>query len=101
MPRITAPTSTSRRRNSLLRMIAVGPRETAVTGTGVVAAFIMLSPQSVLHPRIDDQVQEVDQEIDEHIEACDHEQRALNDRIVSAQDGGHDQVANARQSEDG
>src|SRR5689334_18470859 len=71
--RIAAPASTSLRRNSLPTMIAVGLRDgTLVTGT--LMAVLM---RSVLHARIDDQVQKVDRQIDKDVESRDHQQRAL------------------------
>src|SRR5438034_9153338 len=78
--RIAAPASTSFRRKSLRTRIAAGLRDGSLPTATATAVLIA----SVLHARIDDQVQEVDREIDEHIEARDHQQRALDDRIVAA-----------------
>src|SRR4051794_29781137 len=97
IPRMTAPTNTNLRRNSLRSRIAPGLREGALTAMGATAAVMTLWRRSIFHARIDDEVQKVDQQIDEHIETGDYEQRTLDDRIVAAQDSGNDEVADARQ----
>src|SRR5437660_7567337 len=83
--RIAAPASTSLRRNSLRTMIAAGLREGALV-TGTPTAMLI---RSVLHARIDREVQKVDCQVDENVESRDHQQRALDHRIVATQDGGN------------
>src|SRR4030095_5327650 len=100
MPRITAPTNTSLRRNSLRSMIAPGLREVALTAMGVTAAVMMLSRRSIFHARIDGEVQEVDRQIDENVESGDHQKCTLDHRIIAPQDRRNDEVADARQAED-
>src|SRR4030095_1431860 len=100
MPRITAPTNTSLRRNSLRSMIAPGLREAALTAMGVTAALMMLSRRSIFHARIDGEVQKVDRQIDENVQSRDHQKRALNHRIIAPQDRRNDEVADAWQAKD-
>src|SRR6476620_1488051 len=77
-------------------MIADGLREGALF-RGTVATVLIAS---VLHARIDDQVQEVDRQIDEDVESRDEQQRPLDHWIVPAQDGGYDEVPDTGQAED-
>ena len=50
-----------------------------------LAMMVWLRSPSVAHPRIEHSVQDVDAEIDQYIDAGDHQQRALDDRVIPPQ----------------
>jgi hypothetical protein len=65
-----------------------------VTGSSTAMAVWQPSP-SVPHPRIEHGVQDVDAEIDQYIDAGDHQQRALDDRVIPPQYRRHYEIPNA------
>src|SRR5262245_22506381 len=55
---------------------------------------------SVANPRIEDRVEEVDGEVDEDVHGRDDQHHALDDRVVSPQDGVDRQAADPGDGED-
>src|ERR1700689_4778684 len=87
--------STSRRRTSRRSSSNAGDAERSR------AAGRTRSDISVTHPRIQYGIQDVDAQVDQDIDAGNHQQRALDHRIVPPQHSGDDKVADSRQGEHG
>src|SRR6187431_1984347 len=100
---IAAP-STIRRRNSLRSTSGTpsGRRGTGFSGPLTAPAWggrdcwsLRGAVTSVLHPWIDHRVQEVDGEVDDHVDYRHHQQRALDHRVVAPDHRTDHQVADA------
>src|SRR5215510_11626711 len=79
--RIPAPTAMFRFRAACRRQV----------GRAGVAAVMTAEPSAIADPRVDEDVEHVDHEIDQHVRGRGDEDHALHDRIVTAQHRRDDQ----------
>src|SRR5258706_341717 len=83
---ITAPTSVVLRRTS--SVVQPGPARRGVAARrGSASTLMRVAVSLVPHPRVEDQIGEVDGEVDQHVHAGDAEHDALDDRVVAPQNG--------------
>src|SRR5262249_11250004 len=78
--RITAPTTT-------VGWAATRQPGRRTAARAVMRASVATATSVIADARIDERVEDVHHQIDEHVGCCGHQHHALYDRIVTAQDG--------------